>query len=264
MNGAHVIEPRIEGLRSESRSMVVSIVSHGHGPTVLSLLEQMAAQCASSVARVVVTLNVPEPGFLPAARHWPFQLDLVSNTAPLGFGENHNRALADATEPLVCVLNPDVVLLPQTDPFAELALAAQAHCTGCAYPVQLDAAGRVQDSERETPTLPSLWRRRVLKRRETRVDWVNGACLVLPRQVWQELGGFDSAYFMYCEDVDLCLRVRLLGYRLQRSSARIEHQGTRASGRQWRHLAWHITSLLRLWCSSVFWQACFGALRRAP
>ncbi len=242
----------------------MSIVSHGHGPTVRPLLEQMAAQCASSIARVVVTLNVPEPAFLPAAQDWPFALDVVSNARPRGFGENHNRALADATEPLLCVLNPDVVLLPGTDPFAELALAAQAHGVGCAYPVQLDAAGRVQDSERETPTPLSLWRRRVLKRRETRVEWVNGACLVLPLQVWRELSGFDSAYFMYCEDVDLCLRVRQRGYRLQRSDARIEHQGTRASGHQWRHLVWHISSLLRLWCSGVFWQACFGALRRAP
>ena len=248
----------------QSHAMVVSIVSHGHGLTVLSLLEQISQQCASSVARVVVTLNVPEPVFLPVARHWPFQLDIVSNTTPLGFSENHNRALADATEPLVCVLNPDVVLLPGSDPFAELALTVQTPGTGCAYPVQLDANGCVQDSERETPTPLALWRRRALKRRETRVDWVNGACLVLPLQVWREMGGFDSAYFMYCEDVDLCLRVRLLGYRLQRSSARIEHQGMRASGHQWRHLAWHITSLLRLWCSGVFWQACFGSLRRAP
>ena len=251
-------------MRHEAPPMFVSIVSHGHGEAVLRLLTQMAQQCAASIHRVVLTLNIPEPGLDTSSVTWPFLLEVVSNHAPLGFGENHNRALAGATEPLLCVLNPDVVLLPATDPFALLATAAQQPGVGCAYPVQLDENGRVQDSERETPTPWSLWQRRVRRRKEMRVDWVNAACLVLPRQVWMDAGGFDTEYFMYCEDVDLCLRLRLQGLSLRRSTACIEHQGQRASGRQWKHFVWHVTSLLRLWCSSVFWRACRLSHERAP
>lgn len=241
---------------SKVRPMVVSIVSHGHGPTVRHLLEQMAAQCAASIARVVVTFNIPEPGFIPSPRGWPFQLDMVFNTAPLGFGENHNRALAGATESLVCVLNPDVVLLPEEgDVMEPLCRAAATPGAGIAYPVQIDALGHEQDSRRELTTPLSLLQRRLLGRKQLRTDWVNAACIVLPAKVWHAVGGFDERFFMYCEDVDLCVRVQLAGGSLVAAPVRIVHAGQRASSRQWAHLKWHLQSLWRLWQSPAYAKA---------
>lgn len=231
-------------------ALLVSIVSHGHGAMVQRLLGQLAAD--ASVARVVLTLNIPEPAPEPPPQGWPFVLETVVNASPRGFGANHNRALRGAQLPYVCVLNPDVELIPGQEPFAALVGAAACEGVGCAYPQQFDAAGHIQDSEREIPSPLALWRRRVLRQSQKRVEWVNAACIVLPLSVWQSLKGFDEAYFMYCEDVDLCLRVRLLGLRLQRADARIVHEGQRASGRQWRHLIWHVGSLLRLWGSTAY------------
>jgi len=70
------------------------------------------------------------------------------------------------------------------------------------------------------------------------------------------MGGFDERYFMYCEDVDLCLRLRLAGLRLVRAPVSVVHAGRGASRRSAVHLAWHVRSLLRLWCSRSFWAAC--------
>lgn len=238
-------------------AVVVSVVSHGHGPTVQPLLYALAAGVqagTSAVQRVVLTLNLPESAPVPPPQGWPFVLQTIHNARPAGFGANHNRALARAVEPFVCVLNPDVVLA-DGDPFAALVQAAGLLGTGCAYPAQVDAQGQLQDSERELPTPKALWRRRALGQREVRVDWVNAACLVLPQPVWQQIGGFDESYFMYCEDVDLCLRVRLAGLALVRAPVQIEHGGQRASHRRWTHLRWHVRSLLRLWRSPVYRQA---------
>lgn len=235
--------------------LLVSVVSHGHGALVQRLLLQLAGLSAGSIARVVVTHNIPEPAPQPPAGGWPFRVEIVCNAAPRGFGANHNHALRDAVEPFVCVLNPDVELLPAQEPFEALLRAASVPGVGCAYPLQLDTAGRVQDCEREIPSPLALWRRRVLRQHERVVDWVNAACLVLPLQVWQAVGGFDESYFMYCEDVDLCLRLRQCGLQLQRAQACVVHAGQRASGRHWRHLAWHVRSLLRLWCSDVYRRA---------
>lgn len=235
--------------------LVISIVSHGHGVSVQELIWTLARLRSGVIVRVVLTLNLPETDPVPPADGWPFVFQIIHNARPAGFGANHNRALAGAMEPFVCVLNPDVKLTGY-DPFVDLVCSAAMPRTGCAYPLQIDAQGRLQDSERALPTPWALWRRRILGLRETKVDWVNAACLVLPRPVWQKLGGFDETYFMYCEDVDLCLRLRLAGLALTRAPVQLVHTGQRASHRRWAHFRWHVRSLLHLWSSPVYRRAC--------
>lgn len=235
-------------------NVVVSIVSHGHGMMVQRLLLQLAADSAPHITRVVVTHNVSEPKLQPPEKGWPFIVQTVVNARPLGFGENHNRALTGASESWVCVLNPDVELIEDREPFSELLAAADSDAVGCIYPMQLDEVGRIQESERELPTPLALWRRRALGRHQRRVDWVNAAFLLIPNTKWQALGGFDTGFFMYCEDVDLSLRLRLRGWSLVNAPAQVIHIGQRASSRSWKHLFWHARSLLRLWTSATFWR----------
>lgn len=235
---------------------------------MLALLEQLAALDAPRPARVLLTLNRPEPALAAQvdAVRWPFELVLMENRVPLGFGANHNRAFVrdrDAAAPAsaFAVVNPDVRL--HGNPFAPLLRAlAEAPTVGCAYPLQLDATGALQDHERRLPTPARLLRRalaRGLGRRPVEVaagqppDWVNAAFLLLRAEAYAPIHGFDESYHMYCEDVDLCLRLQLAGWRLQRvPGAVVEHAGQRASHRQPRHLAWHLRSLLRLWRSPVY------------
>ena len=230
--------------------LVLSVVSHGHGAQVEHLLHALVRLRSPVLVRVVLTQNCPEPTPVAPAGGWPFAFELRSNREPLGFGANHNRALAGALEAWVGVLNPDVQW-EAGDPFAAMVTAAVPG-VGCVYPVQTDRLGRVQDSERELPSPRNLWRRHVGRRVETRVDWVNAACCVFPRAAWESVGGFDERYFMYCEDVDLCLRLRLCGWSLSRAAATVIHDGQRASRRDWRHLRWHVLSLLRLWRSPAY------------
>lgn len=46
------------------------------------------------------------------------------------------------------------------------------------------------------------------------VPWLSGACMMIKRSVFQQVGGFDEHYFFYCEDMDLCLQVHRLGYKI--------------------------------------------------
>ena len=46
------------------------------------------------------------------------------------------------------------------------------------------------------------------------VDWLVGACLLIPRQIFQSLGGFDPRFFLFFEDIDLCRRIKSLGKRV--------------------------------------------------
>jgi GT2 family glycosyltransferase/tetratricopeptide (TPR) repeat protein len=58
---------------------------------------------------------------------------------------------------------------------------------------------------------------------------VTGACLLVPRAVYDELGGFDEGYRMYFEDVDLCLRIRATGRRVRYAAGSVVVHLERAS-----------------------------------
>jgi GT2 family glycosyltransferase len=70
------------------------------------------------------------------------------------------------------------------------------------------------------------------------VAFLSGACLAIPRDLWLELGGFAEQFFMYSEDVDLSLRIRLLGGRLAVApGARVDHDYAFFKGEgKWRLL----------------------------
>ena len=246
--------------RAARMDITASIVSHGHGAQLAQLLDDLAGLAEPRPRRVIVTLNVPEPQRVAPlqGRHWPFEVEWLLNARPAGFGANHNRAFEhDARlggSALLAVLNPDLRL--RANPFEALVAALQADARiGAAYPVQLDAAGRLQDHERLAPTPARLLRRHLLRRARELApgqspDWVNAAFLLLRRAAWTEVRGFDEGFHMYCEDVDLCLRLQLAGWRLARADAAVvEHAAQRASRRRLQPLVWHAGSLLRLWRS---------------
>lgn len=240
--------------------ITASIVSHGHRAQVEALLAQFAALPAGSgLRRVILTQNIVEPA--PSATGWPFDLRRLVNPVPAGFGANHNRAFAEdarlGASAHFAVVNPDVRLAG--DPFAALIAALAAPDAGCAYPRQIDAQGRAQDHERALPSPLALFERHLAPRQRrsapenTPPDWVNAAFLMFPQQVFAALGGFDSRYHMYCEDVDLCLRMQLRGWKIRRAEqALVVHVGQRASRREMRHLRWHVASLWRLWNSDAY------------
>ncbi|HWQ14258.1 MAG TPA: glycosyltransferase, partial [Roseiflexaceae bacterium] len=64
-------------------------------------------------------------------------------------------------------------------------------------------------------------------------------CLMMPRRIWEVIGGFDESYHPTCEDLDLCFRLRRAGYRLGCApSAAVRHRSSRASaGAVWRQHA---------------------------
>lgn len=243
----------------EAPLLSVSIVSHGHGGHVLALLQQLSHPGSTPLARVWLTLNVPDPPLMALpAQGWPFELCLITNPHPQGFGANHNQAFAreqaQAT-PAGCfaVLNPD--LSWDSDPFPPLLAALREPRAGCTYPLQLSPQGQEQDHRRVLPTPSALWRRHALGRPRSvaQTEWVNAAFLVFPAHVFAALGGFDTGYFMYCEDVDLSLRLQLAGHRLvEAPTARVVHDAHRASRRDLRHLQWHLRSLWRLWRSEPY------------
>ena len=64
----------------------------------------------------------------------------------------------------------------------------------------------------------------------TSVDWVSGSCVLVRREAFNEISGFDERYFLYWEDADLCRRLRNAGWTIRfRPDARVVHVGARSS-----------------------------------
>jgi GT2 family glycosyltransferase len=121
----------------------------------------------------------------------------VSSSRNLGFAAGVNLGLAHTAAPYVGVFNPDGVTRPET--VARLARALDRDGK-----VFMAGARIVSTAVRAAPpVLPPL-----------PVAWLPGTAVLLRREWFLAIGGFDPGFFMYCEDVDLSRRARARGWKL--------------------------------------------------
>jgi GT2 family glycosyltransferase len=239
----------------------VSVVSHLQIGLVAQLLADLDAHCKDSRLELILTLNLDES--LPFdLSEFSYPIKLVRNTAVKGFGANHNQAFALASGRYFCVMNPDIRL--SSNPFRTLLVFFGNSSIGVAAPLVLNEGGEIEDSARRFPTPLKILCKAIGKCKDNdyvigdkpfHPDWVGGMFMLFPRTVFEQLVGFDERYFLYYEDVDLCGRLRLLGYEaLVNPQAKVTHHAQRTSRRSVTYLRWHFTSMMRFFSSPVFWR----------
>lgn len=241
-----------------SQCITVSVVSHGHDTELKHLLRDLASHDCGYILQVIVTLNISSVCEIDKwikTADWPFHVDVLMNSVPQGFSRNHNQAFNLSRGLYFCVVNPDVEL--DFDPFPQMLLKFLDAAVGCVYPFQITSSSEPQDYKRPVPSPQALLARhcKYLKRWEIGLPklWVNASFLLFSNTAYANLGGFDERYFMYCEDVDICLRMKLSGYRLVAAEgAVVRHTASFASRGNIKHLFWHLISLFRLWTSSSY------------
>jgi GT2 family glycosyltransferase len=134
-----------------------------------------------------------------------------------GYGRGTNAGVAQATEPVTIILNPDVELLD--DSLAKLAAEAARHADRILAPLVMRPDGTRQDSVHPLPGSPPVIARAAAPapiggaavdpwrgNKATRVGWAVGCALAARTETFKNLGPFDPRTFMYAEDLDLCLR----------------------------------------------------------
>lgn len=160
--------------------------------------------------------------------HFP-AVRIISNTANVGFARANNQGIVGSRGQYVLLLNPDTVIiddaLEQLGRFMERTPDA-----GIVGPRLLNPDGTLQESCYPEPTVAGeLWRLFHLDSlyafgrchmgdwdtvTPRSVDVLLGACLLLRREVFNQIGLLDDEYFMYSEEVDLCQRARTHGWSL--------------------------------------------------
>jgi hypothetical protein len=232
--------------------VTISIVSHGQGEMVAALLGDLA-KCAG-VFEVLVIQNIPEPD-IPLPDQILSFTKIFRNKSPLGFAANHNAAFCHCNTPFFCIINPDI-RLPK-DPFHDLLECFSQPDVALVAPVVLNSKGDIEDSARFFPTpLAILLKAIGLKngRFSYRVgdellpnpDWLAGMFMLVRSDVFRRVNGFDTKFYLYYEDVDLCARLRKSGYGLRLCpSVHVVHYARRTSHRNLRYMKWHIASMVR-------------------
>jgi hypothetical protein len=173
-------------------------------------VDSVLAQRELAVELIVVD-NGSRDGTQAVLTEFSDRIRSILNVRNLGFGQAVNQAARVARGTYLFLLNPDA-RLPSPTALRELVGFMRAHPeVGLAGNTLVDLRGREQRSVHEQYS----------KQRKLRLDfstlpgriaWVSGASLMVPREVFDRVGGFDPDYFLYSEDADLCLRIRKAGY----------------------------------------------------
>jgi len=240
------------------------------------------ARCVADLSHcgldaVVVVDNGSIDGSLAAAADASSGFEIVDPGENLGYGAAVNRGVAVTSSEFVLVCNPDLeVPVGVVDALAGVLVAdsrvalvgplirtpsGERYPSARQFPSMVDAAGhallgifspdnrftrRYQRSELDSAGDGSL-----------NVDWVSGACFLVRREAFEQVGGFDESYFMYLEDVDLCWRLGRAGWRAAYApAASVVHiQGRSTDRHPYRMIFEHHRSLLRFATrSSVGWR----------
>lgn len=239
----------------------ISVVSHAQAVLVDYLLHDIESNCRATSIELILTLNLDET--LPfAADGFSFPVKVIRNENPKGFSANHNQAFMHATGKYFCVLNPDVRF--SSDPLPALLACFVNSSIGVAAPIVVSETGEIEDSARHFPSPLKILCKLfggckggdyVVKTELVFPDWVGGMFMLFPRDIFKRLGGFDQRYFLYYEDVDLCVRLRLLGYKAALCpQAQVIHCAHRSSHRSFRYFRWHMNSMTRFFFSAAYWK----------
>ncbi|MDQ1431565.1 MAG: N-acetylglucosaminyl-diphospho-decaprenol L-rhamnosyltransferase [Actinomycetota bacterium] len=241
------------------------VVNYESGPLLLACVESLLADTSAGAPEVVVVDNGSRDGSIAVLREARPAVRVIEPGRNLGYAAAANRGTAVTTAPVIVVCNPDLEVLPGTAAamWARFAAEPDLAAVGPAlrnpdgsrypsartHPAVLDAighavVGRVRPRNRFTRKYRQLdvdWTR------SRDVDWLSGAMLFLRRAAVDSVGGWDEHYFMYMEDVDLCWRLRRLGWRIAYEPAgEATHvQGASTAHRPYRMIVEHHRSAYR-------------------
>jgi GT2 family glycosyltransferase len=208
----------------------VAIVNWNSGDLLRGCVDSLAASTIADRIAVIVADNASSDASYDGLERQGLRVDVIRNQENRGFGAASNQAAARGRAPLLLILNPDTRVEPDTLERAIAYLSAPEHASVGILGVRLtDEGGRTQRTCARAPTFGRLLAQaagidRLLRpvlpshfmlewdHADTRpVDQVMGAFLLIRRSLFERLGGFDERFFVYYEDVDLCVRAAQAG-----------------------------------------------------
>ncbi|MEF2146353.1 MAG: glycosyltransferase family 2 protein [Desulfovibrionaceae bacterium] len=209
----------------------VVIVNYNTRELLADCLESLRTHLPATEVEVIVVDNASSDGSREMVQTRFPEVRLICSKENLGFGRANNLGVQESSGKYLFLFNSDAVLREDTATALRHVLEERPE-TGVAGPRVL-----LSDNSRQpmicgpVPSLRAMFND-ALKldklfpgirffqglhddrptQRVTEVGWVSGVCMLIRRKAFEQVEGFDPEFFMYCEDIDLCLRMRRFGW----------------------------------------------------
>jgi len=203
----------------------IIIVAADSGPSLRDCVRSVLA-CTIPLELLLIDNASADgiPQAIARARENDPRFKVIYNHVNLGFGPAVNRAASQAHGDALLILNPDC-LVEEAGLRRLLDVLAAEPKAGLVGAVVCDAQGAPDPASfRRDPVLgralATLFNRSdgvnasAMPDHVVEAEAVSGAVMLMPQPVFEALHGFDEKYFLHCEDLDLCRRVRDAGWRV--------------------------------------------------
>ncbi|MEW6196619.1 MAG: glycosyltransferase [Bacteroidota bacterium] len=212
----------------------IIIVNYNVKEFLLNLLSSIKKSLHNISAEVIIIDNASDDGSVELIREKYPDVKLIVNEKNVGFGTANNQGLAVASGKFFLLINPDTIVKEETlakmiqffnsTPSAGIAGCKVLNPDGTlqlacrrGFPGPWTSFTKVMGLSKLLPKskLFAKYNLTYLDENQTyEVDAVSGAFMMLRREVYDRIGGFDQQFFMYGEDLDLCYRAQKAGFKV--------------------------------------------------
>jgi GT2 family glycosyltransferase len=198
------------------------IVTYNSAPCIKPCLASAFAQTGVSFECIVVD-NASKDDTIAATKE--FNIRLLANRENIGYGRANNQGFAASQGRYIYLLNPDA-RLEGNDTLAKLCKAMDSNPQWGMAGTLVHGSSGVLESPPSTEYPAQSHVHRDFSKLPGKIAWIIGASMVVRRELYEKLGGFDPGFFLYSEETDFCLRMRELGFEIgQVSEVAVTHIG---------------------------------------
>jgi GT2 family glycosyltransferase len=213
-------------------SLSIVIVNYNTGSLLLDCIKSIYRSQETFDFEIIIVDNASsDSSLIPVKKEYP-NIKIITNKENLGFAVAVNQAIKIAVNKFILLLNPDTVIVSGC--FGVMIdFLEQNREAGACGPAIFNPDKTRQMSCYHFPDLLDMVfdkthlnklfpKNRLFGRYQMsywahdnprQVDWLTGACLLIRAELFRDVNGFDQRFFMFCEDIDLCLIIKQKGFK---------------------------------------------------
>jgi GT2 family glycosyltransferase len=189
----------------------VIIVTYNSASSIDDCLKSVAEQQGVE-PEILVIDNASSDQTVNVVRDSPAKPILIDNRENVGFGRACNQGFAASKGRYIYLLNPDAQLIGPNALATLCRVLLEHKAWGMAGSRIISATGEWKKPATSYPDQSHVGKD--FSGLPGKIAWVVGASMIIRREVYSELGGFDPEFFLYSEETDFCLRLRERGYEI--------------------------------------------------